>query len=93
MGCRVRDHVRAQDVSRRAREGRFHEALNVSLAGEGISQLPAPSFGRLRADLTRLPALRAALQGPRRRRRDLLFSARAVQRASGCARERVAAAA
>ena len=59
MGCRLRDHVRAQDERRRLRRADFHEALNAALAAQEIATLPPATLGRLRKDLERYAQLRA----------------------------------
>jgi hypothetical protein len=84
MGCRLRDHVRAQDDRRRIRQDRFHDALSALLAVEEIGTLPPQTLGQLRIDLERLDGLRDLLASERVRRRDLLRTAREQQRASGC---------
>jgi hypothetical protein len=85
--------VRAQDGRRRVRQEQFHDALSALLAVEEIGALPPQTFGQLRTDLERLDGLRDMLATERGRRRDLLRTARAQQRASGCAQTRVARAA
>ena len=85
MGCRLRDHVRAQDDRRRRRRESFHEALNASLAAQEIQQLPPQTFGQLRIDIERYAQLHRELAVDRRRRRDLLRTAHMEQRTSGCA--------
>jgi hypothetical protein len=93
MGCRLRDHVRAQDDRRRRRRETFHEALNAALAAQDIPQLPPQTLGQLRGDIERYAQLRTELAVDRWRRRELLRTARDRQRTSGCARETVAQAA
>jgi hypothetical protein len=93
MGCRLRDHVRGQDARRRRRRETFHDALNALLAAQEIPQLPPQTFGQLRIDVGRYPQLRTELTVDRRRRRELLRTARLEQRTSGCARPAIAHAA
>ena len=93
MGCRLRDHVRAQDNRRRRRREDFHEALNASLATLEMPELPPQTFGQLRVDIARYGQLRTELAVDRWRRRELLRTAHLEQRTSGCAREAVAQAA
>ena len=93
MGCRLRDHVRAQDERRRLQQERFHDALSALLAVEEIGTLPPQTLGQLRIDLERLDGLRDLLATERTRRRDLLRTAREQQRTSGCAERAVARAA
>jgi hypothetical protein len=89
MGCRLRDHVRAQDERRRRRHELFHVALNARLVAEGIPELPPQSFGQLRIDIERYAMLRTELAIERWRRRDLLRLAKEQQRESGCAQHAV----
>jgi hypothetical protein len=93
MGCRLRDHVRVQDERRRRRREGFHEALNASLAAQDLPQLPPQTFGQLRIDVSRYAGLRTELAAERRRRRELLRTARLEQRTSGCTHHEIAEAA
>jgi hypothetical protein len=86
MGCRLRGHVRAQDERGRERRQAFHEALNASLAAQGVPQLPPQTLEQLRADIQRYGQLRAELAAARLRRRYLLRTARLQQQTSSCNR-------